>query len=110
MENNEETLIVHCGKKNVIPPGEKSVDAVPAIHVSTSYLFDSAEQVLEVSKGGSGYVYQRCGNENCTDLATAVSQLEGAADGVCFACGMGAITSAFIAAGILTGNKKVLGN
>ena len=49
------------------------------------------------------------GNENTTDLATAVAQLEGADDAVCLTCGMAAVSSAFIAAGVLKGNKKILG-
>lgn len=106
---NEETLIIHCGKKITIPPGEKSVDSVPAIHLSTSYLFASAEDVLGVSRGEPGYVYRRCGNENCIDLAMAVAQLEGASDAACMTCGMGAISTAFIAAGVLKGGKRVLG-
>lgn len=105
----EETLIVHCGRKIVVPPGEVSVDAVPAIHVASSYLFDSAESLLDVSKGGDGYVYRRLGNENCMDLSLALAQLEGASQALCLSTGMAAISSAFIAAGILDGGKRVLG-
>ena len=38
-----------------------------------------------------------------------MAQLEGGDDAVCLSCGMGAISSAFIAAGVLQGNKKILG-
>lgn len=85
------------------------MDSVPALHVSTSHLFASAEHVLDISKGEPGYVYRRCGNENCMDLAIAVAQLEHASEAVCTSCGMGAISTAFVAAGVMGGGKKVLG-
>jgi cystathionine beta-lyase/cystathionine gamma-synthase len=86
-----------------------STDAVPAIHVSSSYLFDSSADLLKVSRGDAGYVYRRYGNENCNDLAIAVSQLEGAAEAVCLTCGMAAVSSSIIGAGILSGGKTILG-
>ena len=49
------------------------------------------------------------GNVNTTDLSTAVAQLEGADDAVCLTCGMAAVSSALIAAGVLSGNKRILG-
>ena len=108
---NEETLIIHCGKKNIIPNGDVSMDAIPAIHMSASYLFDSAESLLDVSKGEGqpGYVYRRYGNENTIDLSLAISQLEHAKESICISCGMGAISTAFLGAGVLQGTKKILG-
>jgi cystathionine beta-lyase/cystathionine gamma-synthase len=38
-----------------------------------------------------------------------VAQLEGADDAVCLTCGMAAVSSALIAAGVLSGNKRILG-
>ena len=109
LQLNEETLIVHSGKKAIIPPGELSRDAVPAIHPTTSYIFDSAQKLLDVSRGETGYVYRRYGNENTEDLAEAMCQFENASQGICVSTGMAAVSTAFIAAGVLEGNKKILG-
>lgn len=103
------TLIVHCGKKVVVPNGEKSVDAIPAVHLSSSYLFKSADDILEVTRGEPGYVYRRLGNENCVDLSMAVAQIEHATDAVCFSSGMAAISASFIAAGMFTSKGSVSG-
>ena len=47
-----------------------SCDAVPAIHVSSSYLFRSAEKLLDVSQGKPGYVYRRYGTHSLTHSLT----------------------------------------
>lgn len=108
-QEGEETNIVHCGEIFVNVPGMLSTDSVSAIHMSTSYLFSSAEGILGVSRGDPGYVYRRYGNENVDNLTNAIKSLENAAGGVCFASGMGAISSSLVAAGILSGNKVLLG-
>ena len=61
----ERTTVVHCGKVHKIPKGQLSIDSVSRIHLTTSYLFESTQAILETSRGeADGYVYRRYGNEN----------------------------------------------
>jgi methionine-gamma-lyase len=105
----DDTLIVHCGIKPVLSDGQLSVEAVHGIHPSTSFLFKSTEDLLHVSRGSPGHVYRRYGNENTDDLALAMQQLERGKIAHCLSSGMSAVSSSLIAAGILSGNKRVLG-
>ena len=57
----DDTLIIHSGTPLAVGDNEVSCDAVPAIHVTSSYLFKSAEKLLDVSQGKEGYVYRRYG-------------------------------------------------
>ena len=108
--NRDGSNVVHCGKKFTVPDGETSIDAITPIHPTSSYLFNSAQALLDVSRGTQpGFVYRRLGNENASELALAIAQLEGGSDGLCVASGMAAVSTSFIAAGVLSGNKRVLG-
>ena len=65
-----DTLIIHAGTPLAVGDNEVSCDAVPAIHMASSYLFKSAESILDVSRGKDGYVYRRYGDyiEYCFTL------------------------------------------
>jgi cystathionine beta-lyase/cystathionine gamma-synthase len=104
-----DTLLAHCGENSCVPDGVISVDAAPAIHLSTSYLFRSSQGLLDVTLGDPGYVYRRYGNENTKNLGDAVALLENGREAICTSSGMGAISTSLIAAGILYGKKRVMG-
>ena len=104
-----DTLLAHCGESMHVPEGAVSVDAVPAIHLSTSYLFRSSQGILDVTLGDPGYVYRRYGNENTKNLGEAIAFLENGQEAICTSSGMGAISTSLIAAGILAGTKRVMG-
>ena len=75
---------------------------VRSIALSTSYRFRSAEDILKVTQGAPGMVYRRLGNDNTEELESLIAALEGAERALCLASGMAAISSAIIAAGVLS--------
>jgi cystathionine beta-lyase/cystathionine gamma-synthase len=66
---------------------------VQPLYQSAVYAFDSAEQVDAVYEGRSpGHVYYRMGTPNTRALESSIARLEGAADAVAAASGMGVIS------------------
>jgi cystathionine beta-lyase/cystathionine gamma-synthase len=71
---------------------------VQPLYQSAVYAFDSAEQVDAVYEGRMpGHVYYRMGSPNARALETSIAKLEGAADAVAAASGMGAISALLLA-------------
>ena len=68
------------------------------LHIATAYGYDTAEELTAVFQGErSGHIYGRQGNPTTAALETKISLMEDAVGTVCFATGMAAICSSFLA-------------
>lgn len=66
----------------------------PPLHLSSTYVFDTAEHGAEIFAGKrEGYIYGRTKNPTQTILEKRLATLEGAEAAVMFASGMGAISA-----------------
>ncbi len=89
-----------------IPPSIHKEHAT-SIYMSSSFLFDNAEQARAVfAKEQEGYIYSRYGNPNITEFVDKMCVLEGAEAGLALASGMSAVFSAV--AGLLNSGDHVL--
>ncbi len=89
------TIAVHGAGK---PDLSKVKPVSVPIFQSAEFVFDSAEHGAAVMSGKEpGYVYTRLGNPTSQEFEKRMALLEGAADGVSFASGMAAISSALLA-------------
>jgi cystathionine beta-lyase/cystathionine gamma-synthase len=71
---------------------------VQPLYQSAVYTFDSAEQVDAVYEGrSSGHIYYRMGSPNARALEASIAKLEGAADAVAAASGMGVLSALLLA-------------
>jgi O-acetylhomoserine (thiol)-lyase len=101
-----ETELIHGAYS---PDGGTGATALP-IYQSTSFAYDSAEEISEVFGGRSaGFVYSRIGNPTVHQLECRLAILEGGAAALACASGMAAISStALTLAG--SGDQIVSGN
>lgn len=67
------------------------------IYQTSVFSFNSLEEMEGYYQGESPYLYTRVGNPNADELANTTARLEGAAEGVAAASGLGAITAAILA-------------
>ena len=68
------------------------------LHIATAYGYATAEELTAVFQGQqSGHIYGRQGNPTTAALETKISLMEDAVGTVCFATGMAAICSSFLA-------------
>ena len=68
------------------------------LHIATAYGYETAEELTAVFQGErSGHIYGRQGNPTTAALETKISLMEDAVGTVCFATGMAAICSSFLA-------------
>ena len=99
---NAETAVI----RTQIPPSSHREHAT-SIYMSSSFLFDDAEQARAVfAKEQEGFIYSRYGNPNLTEFITKMCLLEGADAGLALASGMSAVFSAL--AGLLNSGDHVL--
>jgi O-succinylhomoserine sulfhydrylase len=72
--------------------------SAPPLYLTTAFDIDSLSQLDDVAAHRiPGYIYTRDGNPNQDAFASDVATLEGAAAGVAFASGMGALTGTLLA-------------
>jgi len=74
----------------------KGRPVVPPIVRSTTYRFDSIEDLVDVVEHRSGYIYSRWDNPTVRAAERALAEIEGYEEAVGFASGMAAITSAIL--------------
>lgn len=68
------------------------------LHIATAYGYATAEELTAVFQGQqSGHIYGRQGNPTTAALEAKISLMEDAVGTVCFATGMAAICSSFLA-------------
>lgn len=68
------------------------------LHIATAYGYATAEELTAVFQGQqSGHIYGRQGNPTTAALETKISMMEDSVGTVCFATGMAAICSSFLA-------------
>lgn len=86
------TQQIHAGQ-GVDPTGSRNLP----IHMTTSYVFDSAEHAKErFALEDMGPIYSRLTNPTVEVLENRINTLEGGVHAVAFASGMAAITGAFM--------------
>jgi methionine-gamma-lyase len=68
----------------------------PVIVPSSTFVFESQDDVELYYERGSGFVYSRYENPTVRQLEDAVARLEGADSAACFASGMAAISSTLL--------------
>jgi cystathionine gamma-synthase/methionine-gamma-lyase len=85
---------VHTGERG--PRPDFTPTATP-IYPATAFVYDDTE-TLDAVFGNErpGYVYTRYANPTTTALESAIAALEGTADAVAFASGMGAVYAAMV--------------
>jgi cystathionine beta-lyase/cystathionine gamma-synthase len=97
MTNHFSTLAVHSGQ-DVPPPAGRPVS--PAIYPAVTYTYDDMEDLSNALHENRGYSYARYSSPTIAELERAVATLEGTADAVAYASGMGALHGAFAQANI----------
>ncbi|WP_370413723.1 PLP-dependent aspartate aminotransferase family protein [Streptomyces fradiae] len=88
-----ETLAVHAPQPEI--RGSRPL-GVP-IHQNHVFAFDSADALAEAFGSPDEFLYSRMGNPTVRALETAVARLEGGADALSYASGMGAINGVLLA-------------
>ncbi|GAA3393650.1 aminotransferase class I/II-fold pyridoxal phosphate-dependent enzyme [Streptomyces roseoviridis] len=84
-----ETLAVHAPQPEI--RGSRPL-GVP-LHQGHVFGFDSADALAEAFESPDAFLYSRMGNPTVRSLELAVARLEGGADALSYASGMGAINS-----------------
>ena len=85
------TAAIHAGRL----PALAGVPVIAPVHRSVIYEFVDADEFGTVMGDASqGYLYTRIRNPSTDELGAVVAELEGAAAGLCFASGMGALSAA----------------
>lgn len=84
------TRAIHVG----YDPAEAEGALTPPIHLTSTYVFDSAEHGAELFAGTQdGYIYGRTKNPTQSILETRIADLEGGEAALAVASGMGAISA-----------------
>ncbi|MET9349146.1 trans-sulfuration enzyme family protein [Streptomyces termitum] len=97
-----ETLAVH-------PPRVEVTGSTPLgvpLHQGHVFTFASADALAASMHSGDSFLYSRMGNPTVRTLEEAVARLEGGADAISFASGMGAINAVLF--GLLSGGGHVV--
>ncbi|MGW4162824.1 trans-sulfuration enzyme family protein [Streptomyces sp. NPDC004788] len=88
-----ETLAVHAPQPEI--RGSRPL-GVP-IHQGHVFAFESADSLAAAFESPDAFLYSRMGNPTVRALETAVARLEGGADALSYASGMGAINGVLLA-------------
>jgi cystathionine gamma-synthase/methionine-gamma-lyase len=87
------TQMVHGGEKLDISP---AIPTVNPIHFSTSYVFDSADDLDNAFDDPTeSYAYARFGNPTVRALETAIAMVEGCEAAIAYPSGMAAVNGVF---------------
>jgi cystathionine beta-lyase/cystathionine gamma-synthase len=97
MTNHFSTQTVHAGKDVPAPTGQP---VSPAIYPAVTYTYDHMDDLSAALHENAGYSYSRYGSPTIAQLEQAVATLEGTAEAVAYASGMGALHGAFAQAGV----------
>src|SRR5512144_251970 len=91
------TQAVHAGNDVPAPTGHP---VAPSIYPAVTYTYDHMDDLSAALHENAGYSYSRYGSPTIAMLEKAVATLEGAADAVAYASGMGALHGVFAQANI----------
>jgi cystathionine beta-lyase/cystathionine gamma-synthase len=81
-----------------LPASHDPASLAPPLHDTTTFLFDSAEQVLAYNEGRSDrYLYSRYANPTIVEVERTLADLDGAPRALLFASGQAATASALLA-------------
>ncbi|MGA5063561.1 trans-sulfuration enzyme family protein [Streptomyces exfoliatus] len=97
-----ETLAVH-------PPHVEITGSRPLgvpLHQGHVFAFDSADALATAFTSGDAFLYSRLGNPTVRTLEDAVARLEGGADALSFASGMGAVNAVLL--GLVSSGDHVI--
>jgi O-acetylhomoserine (thiol)-lyase len=88
------TRVLHADRLGTVEHGA----LLKPLHIATAYGYATAEELTAVFQGRqSGHIYGRQGNPTTAALEAKISMMEDAVGTVCFATGMAAICSSFLA-------------
>jgi cystathionine beta-lyase/cystathionine gamma-synthase len=97
MTNHFSTQAVHAGRDVPPPTGQPTS---PAIYPAVTYTYEDMDDLSGALHENRGYSYSRYSSPTIAELEKAVATLEGTADAVAYASGMGALHGAFAQANI----------
>ncbi len=89
-----------------VPRLEQEPTVVPIYQTATFHAADSTELADVLTDRRPGYAYSRISNPTSEAMASAIAEVEGAAEGFAFASGMGAVFAA-IASQVSAGDEVV---
>lgn len=75
----------------------KGTPAIPPIYMTATYKFDNSDDLIDVVRNRSGYIYSRWDNPSVVEVESALATLEGFDHALGFGSGMAAITTAVLA-------------
>ena len=75
----------------------KGKPVTPPVVLSATYRFDSSDELIDVVKHRTGYLYSRWDNPTVREAEQMLSSIEGYSNAVGFGSGMAAITSTILA-------------
>ncbi len=74
----------------------KGEPVVPPLVFSATYAFEKSDDLIEVVRDGSGYIYSRWDNPTVREVERTLAGIEGYPAAVAFSSGMAAITTALL--------------
>ena len=74
----------------------KGEPITPPVVFSATYSFEKSDDLIDVVRNGSGYIYSRWDNPTVREVEKALASMEGYTDAVAFSSGMAAITSTLL--------------
>ena len=84
----------------------KGEPITPPVVFSATYSFERSDDLIDVVRNGSGYIYSRWDNPTVREVEKALASMEGYTDAVAFSSGMAAITSTLL--GLLNPGDKLV--
>jgi len=84
----------------------KGEPITPPVVFSATYRFEESDDLIDVVRNGSGYIYSRWDNPTVREVEKALASIEGYSDALAFSSGMAAITSTLL--GLLSPGEKLV--
>ena len=75
----------------------KGKPVIPPIHMTATYKFENSDELIDVVRNHSGYIYSRWDNPSVVNVENAMAEMEGFDKALGFGSGMAAITTAILA-------------
>ena len=75
----------------------KGKPVIPPIHMTATYKFKNSDELIDVVRNHSGYIYSRWDNPSVVNVENAMAEMEGFDKALGFGSGMAAITTAILA-------------
>ena len=84
----------------------KGKPVIAPVHLTATYKFDNSDDLIDVAKNRSGYIYSRWDNPSVAEVEHELAAMEGYDRALGFGSGMAAITTA-VMANIKAGNRVI---